>query len=503
MKLIIRLCALIMMLITVVCFTACGTMSVNDLNKNAENIYNAAEKALNSIENDGISVYGNYIIASDPNYNFYQNADDIEKNVFDLYKNISSYYPDADNCEYIFEVNSGLTGTYITQIYTAEKWDSKAIGGYPTASGESGKCIYLPSSFETLQDIADQAGTLNTSFDPYSVLEGDTAGEKNSYGLNLSSFEYYDILDALIQFCGNYGLAAFGIIFVVSLMWCLFGYKVFQIFAALASLLMCVLIGLLLTAVIDGTAFWVMFIVGIILAFICAKSRKFSAFIIGIANVFPIFYLLMLILLKDYTRAGIIAAVISIIVAIFTAIFDKPLVIITSSIGYGALAGTSLACMIPKTRLSIIFQIIFIFLGLFVQTKICGGLLESGPLLARSKKKTDSDTLSKEVKYNKKKRVSDYPYESVSHVSTETTSTPATTSAELASEEKKVTDEPATVHSSTPKTDDSSHKLSIGSTVSSLVERPSSRMVIKVDKNEKNTTSTGNSHFSAADDFDD
>lgn len=391
-----RTFVILFLLIIISCFSfaSCGSVSKEELNKTAAGIYSGANSALTELDEEGVSVVGNYVISSNPNYNYYNGTSGIENNTYDLYQKISSYCSDSDDYEYIFEVTSGWTGVNVSQVYVAEKWDSKTIGGYPTKSDSSEwppYCMYLTNDFDTLQDIADSSGKLNAyNESEYNFMDGTYGLDAKTGGslFDLSSFDYYGLLDEIIEACGNGAFKIFFIILIVSLIWCLFGYQVFQIFAALASLLIMTIAGLL-AAVGTGSlgVFGICFVIGIILAIICAKSKGFSAFMLGVMNTFPITTIIALLLTQSLKGGLIIGFAIAAVIGIITAVIKKPLIILSSAIGFGSVAGTALACMIPKTKLSIVFQIIFICLGIFVQTKVSHGLLESGSLIAYIKGK--------------------------------------------------------------------------------------------------------------------
>ena len=393
-------------LVLLACFTfsACGTSKASQekMDNAAECICRAARSTLEEMGSMDFYVQGDYVICSDPNYNYFKgngnsssgtglysyytvntenDGKTLENNVYTFYSYITSYYSDADDYEYIIEVISGE----VKHVYAAKSWDSKTVG----TVHKNKNPVYLTSEYTTLQDVADSVGQLNNS-SQYSFT-GETFGvdtKETDSAFDFSSFDYYELLDEIIEACGSGAFKIFFIILIVSLIWCLFGYQVFQIFAALASLLIMTIAGLL-AAVGTGSlgVFGICFVIGIILAVICAKSKGFSAFMLGVMNTFPITTIIALLLTQSLKGGLIIGFAISAVIGIITAVIKKPLIILSSAIGFGSVSGTALACMIPKTKLSIVFQIIFICLGIFVQTKVSHGLLESGSLIAYIKGK--------------------------------------------------------------------------------------------------------------------
>ena len=528
---------------------SCGNASKEELSDVAADIYKGANAVLTELDGEGVSIAGNYIISSNPNYNYYNGTNGIEKKTYELYQRISEYCPDSDNYEYIFEVTYGWTGFNISQVYVAEKWDSKKIGGYPTKPESSEwppYCMYLTNDFNTLQDIADSSGKLNTyDGSAYNIMGG-------SYGLNnknqsslfdLSSFNYYELLDELIEMFGTWAFKLFLIIFVVSLIWCLFGYQIYQVFAALASLLVMSLVGLLASFESNSLVlFAICFVIGIILAVICAKSKGFSAFMLGVMNSLPITAIISMIITQNVKNGLIIGLMLSIVIGVITAVIKKPLIILSSAIGFGSISGTALACMIPNTKLSIVFQVIFICMGIFVQAKIAHGLLESGSLIeyikgknnihlkvADSNKETKSKVekikasnknccpncgaaLSKDSKFcikcGYKISVPESTKPSSETVEPMNSLEPIKESKieEAVISEKRI--EPMEIHaekseSPTIESDSSDSNLSLGSLGKNTTDSVSSgELVINVDKKTENK-SAANSHFSSANDFDD
>ena len=325
-----RTFVLLFLLIIISCFSlaSCGSVSKEELNKTAAGIYNGANSALTELDEEGVSIVGNYVISSNPNYNYYNGTSGIENSTYDLYQKISNYCSDSDDYEYIFEVTSGWTGVNISQVYVAEKWDSKTIGGYPTKSDSSEwppYCMYLTNDFDTLQDIADSSGKLN-AYDgsAYNFIDG-TYGLDTTAGdslFDLSSFDYYELLDEIIELFGSWTFRLFLIIFIVSLVWCLFGYQIYQVFAALSSLLVMSLVGLLASFGTDSlVAFGICFLLGVVLAIVCAKSKAFSAFMIGLMNSLPITAVISMIITQNIKNGLIIGLVLSIVIGIITDFF--------------------------------------------------------------------------------------------------------------------------------------------------------------------------------------
>ena len=71
---------------------------------------------------------------------------------------------------------------------------------------------------------------------------------------------------------------------------------------------------------------------------------------------------------------GVIVSVAGIVIAIIAVLFTKPMIIITTSVSWGKIAGLFLAVLLKNEMMSNILPWIFIAAGIFVQIKTNGGL---------------------------------------------------------------------------------------------------------------------------------
>lgn len=391
-------------MISVCLFASCGSESTAEKQKNANYVAQTLSKGAASAFEElyetpeiNADASANVIVSSNPNYNYTNSAVGMQSWVYDYYKSLGFYTDIPEEYEYIIVAYSNN----VYQVFVSESWNSNIVGKYNHSSAVSnyyGNLITLSDDFSTLQDAADEVMALSAgngyNHDQFSSLYG-----SNIYGSDISNnktnsfsdieaafadIDYYGLLDELIEFFGSAAFKVFLIIFVVSIIWCFFGYQVFQVFAAIFSLLLMLLTGVILSlSTGSAMALGVCVIIGIVLAIICAKSKSFAAFMMGFIGVFPIAFILGAIAAHGMKQGFFIGIGISVVIGIIVAILKKPLIILSSAIGYGPVAGAALSCMMTNTRLGKMLGIIFVCLGILIQSALAHGILESGSLIKK------------------------------------------------------------------------------------------------------------------------
>ncbi len=253
-------------LVMLSCFTfsACGTSKASQekMDNAAERIYRAANSTLEEMGLTDYDVQGDYVICSDPNYNYFKKSGTglysyytvntenegktLENNVYTFYSYISSHYSDADDYEYVIEVISGE----VKHVYAAKSWDSKTVG----TVHKNKNPVYLTSEYTTLQDVADSVGEPNTS-SQYSFTEGNTEKKNSSSSSFLSSYDYYELLDGISEKAMEKGFSIFLICFILALLICLLGYNyVYRVASAAGIFIFLVLSAIILS--LDNLSFY-------------------------------------------------------------------------------------------------------------------------------------------------------------------------------------------------------------------------------------------------------
>lgn len=224
-------------------------------------------------------------------------------------------------------------------------------------------------------------------------------------GFDLESLEgislpdIYDILDELLtMFDGVVMKLSLFLTFLLAVLWCFCGYRVFHVFTGITAFLLCNLAGIILAVIGDGGAglFFLFFVLSIVLLVLCIKFKSFAAFLLGSVNSLPFFALIFLLICKKFNGVWLILTLLfAAALGIVMVIFKKPVIIITTAVEWGPTAGTALACLFQHTHWGAWLGIIFVVGGLLYQTHYHGGLLESGPLLFKkhSTKGTTSEKL--------------------------------------------------------------------------------------------------------------
>ncbi len=134
--------------------------------------------------------------------------------------------------------------------------------------------------------------------------------------------------------------------------------------------------------------------VTVFFSIMCLLSGVFGSFVCGFLSTFFFSFSVLMRLSLNATVSYIIAIIISAIVGVLTVAYRQPFVIIFTALYGGIFSGFWLACMISKVEIYKLFAIIFIVLGLFVQTKVNHGLLDSGSIIEDVKRR-----------FNRKKQV--------------------------------------------------------------------------------------------------
>ncbi len=163
---------------------------------------------------------------------------------------------------------------------------------------------------------------------------------------------------------------------------CFFGYKLIKVFLALCGFAF----GLSLGAVIGYAAHnaalsgWLSLLLGILFAIVSYKAYKFGVFLTTFLSVVIVAAGIILGVTKNSKMTLIaygVGAVVGIIAGIIAVKFTKPLMIIDTSLSFGSLFGSMISLLIKMPKLSPVLALVSIVLGLIVQIKTNGGLLET------------------------------------------------------------------------------------------------------------------------------
>ena len=232
---------------------------------------------------------------------------------------------------------------------------------------------------------------------------------------------FYNLLDEILrEFDTPLTKLIFFIAFLLGILWCFCGYRVYHVFTGITAFILINLGGLIATAAKDSAGYFILgIIISTLVLIFCIKYKSFAAFLMGSVNSLPLFMLIFLCIAKDSVASMIILpAICSIILGVVTAYFKKPLIIITSAVEWGPFAGISLGCLIHHTNFGTWLGLIFIVAGILYQCYYHGGLLESGPVLIKSFGKNKDGKASETEKLSdvsfseppafKKKSVPDY-----------------------------------------------------------------------------------------------
>ena len=273
-------------------------------------------------------------------------------------------------------------------------------------------------SAEITMDLGDYRDNYSFDYgldDLYGELYGTTAASNNSSGnttltsssgfgrsgFDLESLEgislpdIYDILDELLVTFDGVGMKlTLFLTFLIAVLWCLCGYRIFHVFTGITAFLLCNLAGVIFTIFRDSGVglFFVFFILSIVLLVLCVKFKSFAAFLLGSVNSLPFFGLIFLLICKRFNGVGLaLTLLFAAALGIVMVIFKKPVIIVTTAVEWGPTAGITLACLCQYTRWGAWLGILFVIGGLLYQTHYHGGLLESGPLLFKKRISTPPD----------------------------------------------------------------------------------------------------------------
>ncbi len=219
------------------------------------------------------------------------------------------------------------------------------------------------------------------------ILDGSYAGSTSIFDSVLSSIEglsIYDIFDTLAK---NVDIGCFVVPFGLAIVTCLLGFRLYKVYSGFCGFVLGGSIGLFF-AIKCESLIWLIIglLIAIAFAYIAYQFYQIGLFILGSITAFPVFAIISL-MISLSKGALIVAALLSFGVGIIVAIFYKPIIILSTAISGGSMAGTILACVIAHTRMMGLFGIIFTCLGLYYQTKVNNGLLESGSLIEKLKNK--------------------------------------------------------------------------------------------------------------------
>jgi len=255
----------------------------------------------------------------------------------------------------IISVSASVIITILTTLISVSAYDY--YGGYDYYNG-------IPSGIS-------YGGTTTTNiFD--SILS------------SLEGLSIYDIFDVLVE---NIDVGFFVIPFGVSIVTCLLGFKLYKIYSGFCGFVLGGSIGLFF-AIKCESMIWLLIglFIAIAFAYIAYQFYQIGLFILGSITAFPVFAIISL-MISLSKGALIVAALLSFGVGIIVAIFYKPIIIVSTAISGGSMAGAILACVIAHTRMMGLFGIVFSCIGLYYQTKVNNGLLESGSLIEKLKNK--------------------------------------------------------------------------------------------------------------------
>lgn len=221
-----------------------------------------------------------------------------------------------------------------------------------------------------------------------SAIEYGSYGSENNYDVGISDLSINDLMDYLIEMFGSSGKIVFFILLVFSALGCFYGYKIYKFFIGFCGFLIGGELGLLLAIEFDSLV-WL--VIGIFLAIgfaiIGFKFYQIGLFILGFVNAFPLSAITFLCFSNNIEVVLIVSIIISAAAGILVIKLKKPIIILSSAVTYGNLLGMWLACLIANTGLAGLFRIIFVCAGIYVQTRINNGLLESGSFIQWVKNK--------------------------------------------------------------------------------------------------------------------
>lgn len=237
--------------------------------------------------------------------------------------------------------------------------------------------------------ISVSASVVDDFWDNYNGIPGGGtyAGSTSILEELLSIFKDATIYDILDELAGMIDVGQLVVPFCLAMLTCLMGYKLYKIYTGFCGFILGGSIGLLLAIKCESMILLVIgLFIAIAFAYVAYQFYQIGLFILGSIISFPIFAVISL-LISQTKEALIVAVLLSCAVGVVVAIFSKPIVIISTSISGGNCAGVILACVITHTRLMGLFGIVFTCLGLYYQSKVNNGLLESGSLIEKIKNK--------------------------------------------------------------------------------------------------------------------
>lgn len=181
-----------------------------------------------------------------------------------------------------------------------------------------------------------------------------------------------DILELLIIAAGEgemadllywFGSTISAIVFVIAVVQCFWGYKLFKLWIAIYGFFLSGLLGTMLAMynVQDVNA-------AIFIGLLSAIVGAFITYKLYLAGVFLSCGLMGFVIVYALTQETSISVVLAIVVGIFGVVFVKPVIILSTSIPYGFLAGASLAAMLRLDgAMGNILGVLFAILGIYIQ----------------------------------------------------------------------------------------------------------------------------------------
>ncbi|MCR5122506.1 MAG: TMEM198/TM7SF3 family protein [Ruminococcus sp.] len=163
---------------------------------------------------------------------------------------------------------------------------------------------------------------------------------------------------------------------------CFFGYKLTKLIIALCGFCFGELVGLIIGGTMNsgGAALFLGFVLGIVFAIFSYKTYKLGVFLSAFLTVGLTAAGIMMYITKNTTKPIMefaVGAAVGIVAGVIAVKLTKPLMIITTSVSSGSLFGASLAVLIKMPKLAPVLGLVSIILGLIVQIKTNGGLLET------------------------------------------------------------------------------------------------------------------------------
>ena len=208
---------------------------------------------------------------------------------------------------------------------------------------------------------------------------------------NSGKIEAFDIFLRIKDLFGSLGETVCIIGLVIGILGCFFGFKLTKLFIAICGFAIGAVIGLILSLEIDESyALLLIPVCAIVLAILSYKLYKVGVFVISFLNGASIGLIVSLMLTHDLESASIIAFIIGLIVGIVSVVFIKPVLIISTSINYGNVAGLFLALLLSSDEtMRKILPWIFIVAGLLFQIKTNHGLFEGSSQRAANRIRRD------------------------------------------------------------------------------------------------------------------